>query len=233
MTIPLENGADASMNDSSSARRENRSQFVWRNNLELCVSAVGWFLIRTPPAKLRQMTETAPLHMFVCDLDDQLGAKRFPRKILIPTPAALTARHAMVAFTVSGCVLGPTFPGMIDKRLSTIGFEKFDKLLTRLVCEASAHTHVLQGAMLVVKTKQQGSHSRSLTFFVPSKTGDDAIAVPLMLDLQHDALVRFVSSGNQLSHHSIEARALEPAKPVGRHAQFGGRRCHMNRRRCG
>src|SRR5215510_10443469 len=99
MTIPLEDGADASMNESSSARREDRSQLVWRDNLELCVSAVGWLLIRTPPAKLRQMTETASLHMFVCDLDDQLGTKRFPRKILIPAPAALAARHAMVAFT--------------------------------------------------------------------------------------------------------------------------------------
>ena len=74
---------------------------MWWNNFELCVSAVARFFIGAPPAKLRQMTETASLHMFVSDLDDQLGAKRFPRQILIPAPAALAAGHAMVAFTFS------------------------------------------------------------------------------------------------------------------------------------
>ena len=123
----------------------------------------------------------------------------------------------MVAFTVRGCVLGPTFPGMIDKRVSTIGFEKFDKLLTRLVCKASAHAHVLQRAMPVVKTKQQGSYSRTLTFFVPSKTGDDAIAVPLVFDFEHHALIRLVGARYRLSDDAVQTRA-GPCRATGRAA---------------
>jgi len=45
--------------------RENRHEFLRRNNLKLSVSTVTRLLVETPSSKLRHVTKTRALHVFV------------------------------------------------------------------------------------------------------------------------------------------------------------------------
>src|SRR5688572_19188738 len=64
---------------SSSTAGEDFHQLLWRNHLELTVSTVAWFLIRTPSSKMRHMTEAGALHVLIRDFDHQFGPQRLPR----------------------------------------------------------------------------------------------------------------------------------------------------------
>ena len=57
---------------------------------------------------------------------------------------------------------------------------------------------------------------------MPAKAGNDTIALALVLDLEHHALVGFVGSRNELSDDAVEASTLEATKPVRRYDQFAG-----------
>src|SRR6478672_12016630 len=59
---------------------------------------------------------------------------------------------------------------------------------------------------------------------MPTQSGDDAIALPLMLDLHHDALVGLVCSFAQFCNNTVQPGAFEAAKPV---------LCDAAVRRCG
>ena len=54
----------------------------------------------------------------------------------------------------------------------------------------------------------------ALAFFVPSEAGDDAVAVALVFDFEHHALVGLVGSRRRLGDDAVETRALEATKPV-------------------
>src|SRR5437868_4740851 len=67
---------------------------------------------------------------------------------------------------------------------------------------------------------------------MPAETGDDAVAVALMLDLEHDTLVWLVNAGGGLRHDAVEAGSFEALEPVvGGGAIARGRR-QMQRRFC-
>jgi hypothetical protein len=68
---------------------------------------------------------------------------------------------------------------------------------------------------------------------VPAKAGNDTIALALVLDFEHRALVRFVGSRTGLSDDAVETSALEATKPILRHEQFAGYRGEVYWRRCG
>ena len=55
----------------------------------------------------------------------------------------------------------------------------------------------------------------AVAVLVPAKAGDDAVAVALVLDLEHDALVRLVGAADRLGHHAVEPGAFEALEPVG------------------
>src|SRR5579875_2208526 len=65
---------------------------------------------------------------------------------------------------------------------------------------------------------------------MPAKSSEDAVAITLMLYLQHHTLVRFVGSFNTLGHHAIEPGAFESLEPVLGHGVVLGRRGEMDRR---
>ena len=65
---------------------------------------------------------------------------------------------------------------------------------------------------------------------MPAEAGDDAIAVALVLHLQHHALVRLVDARRRLGDDAVEARALEAAEPVGGDGAVACRRREVERR---
>ena len=64
---------------SSTGAGENRGQLVRRNHFELGISAVGRFLVHTPPSKMRHVPEAGALHVLVSDFGHELGPQRLPR----------------------------------------------------------------------------------------------------------------------------------------------------------
>ena len=122
---------------------------------------------------------------------------------------------------------------MIDQRIPSIGRQELHQLPPLLLREARADAHMLQRARIVEEPQQQRSHRRLLAFLVPSKAGHHAVAIALVLHLEHHALVRLVGPCNRLGHHSVEAGAFEAAEPVGRDARIVSCRCQMEGRRRG
>src|ERR1700730_6360540 len=103
---------------------------------------------------------------------------------------------------------------MIGESVTPIGSQKTHQFLAFTLREASAHADVLQRARSIKQAKQKRADCRSVASFVPSKPGHDAIAIALMLDLEHHALVRLIGAGNRLGPKPVEARALGPAGPI-------------------
>src|SRR5262245_25530481 len=103
---------------------------------------------------------------------------------------------------------------MILKRVFPVGLEKLDELLSLRRREARAHADVLQAPCVVEEAEQQRSDRRALRVLVPAKSGDDAIALALMLHLQHRALVRLIETRHLLRHHAVEPSAFESLEPV-------------------
>src|SRR5260370_364120 len=206
----------------SSTARKNRRQFVRRYDFKLCISALARLLVFAPPSEMRHVPEASTLHVLISDLGHQLGPQRFPRQVLPLAPAALATRNAMPSFTVGGHMLRPFFPRVIGQRVLAIRRQVFYQRAPLLVREARAHAHMLQRAGIVEESEQQRADGRALALLVPSKPGDHAVAIPLVFDLEHHALVRFVGPRNRLGHDAIETSALEAAKPIRRDTRFSG-----------
>ena len=88
---------------------------------------------------------------------------------------------------------GPCLPGMIGEVVGAVGREEPDQLLPLRGGEAAADADVLQRAGVVVEAEQERADGRPLAALVPAEAGDDAVAFALVLDLEHDALVRLVA----------------------------------------
>ena len=73
---------------------------------------------------------------------------------------------------------------------------------------------MLQRAAVVVKAKQQRTDRGTSAFLVPAEAGDDAVAVALVLDLEHDALVGLIDAGDGFGDNAVETSAFEAAEPV-------------------
>src|SRR5687768_4407469 len=108
-------------------------------------------------------------------------------------------------------VTGPMLPGVTDDRIFAVGGEEFCELAALLLREARADADVVQRAGFVEKAEQERADSRPLTVLVPSKAGNHAIAVALVLDLEHHAFIRLVYTKNRLGHDAVESRAFESA----------------------
>ncbi len=108
--------------DDLSTRREDGHEFLWGNNFQLGVGAVARLLVEAPAAKLRHVAEARTLHVFVRNLEDQLGPQRLPGQVFALAPAALTAGHALVCFAK----LGPVRPGVRGPRIFAVGRKVFD-----------------------------------------------------------------------------------------------------------
>src|SRR5882724_546800 len=137
----------------------------------------------------------------------------------------------MPGFPVCGFMLGPLLPRVIGERILTIGREKFHELSSLRVREARADADMLQRAGIVEEPEQQRANIRAIAFLVPPKPGDDAVAIALVFDLEHHALVRLVGPRNRLGYDTVETGAFEAAKPIRRDARVAGCGRQMDRRR--
>src|SRR6202035_2674711 len=103
---------------------------------------------------------------------------------------------------------------MIDESVVTIASQKSHQLLTFSLREARAHADVLERPRRVKQAEQKRPDRRAVVAFVPSKARHHAIAVALMLNLEHRALVRLISARNRLGHNPVEARAFKAPEPI-------------------
>ena len=111
---------------------------------------------------------------------------------------------------------------MIGERILAIRRKKFDQLAALLLGEAGADADVLQRARVVEEAEQQRADRGALAFLVPAKTGHHAVAIALVLDLEHHALVRLVGACDRLGHDAVETGAFEAAKPIRRDTPIRG-----------
>ena len=120
---------------------------------------------------------------------------------------------------------------MTDQCVLAIRFQEFHKLKPLGIGEACANADMLQRAGIVEKPEQQRANESAITFLVPPKPGNNAIAVALMFDLEHHPLVRLVRSRYRLGNNAVETCALKSAKPIRGDAAIASRRCHVDGRR--
>ena len=182
-----------------------------------------------PAAELRGVAKATPLHVVVRDLRDELGANRLPRQILSLTPAALHSRPPVGSIVRRR--FGPGAPRVPVEGMLAIGRQKLHELATLLVGEARTHADVLEVAVVVVEAEEERADRRSLRVLVPAESGDNAIAVALVLDLEHDAPVRLIDAVLRFCHHAVEARTLEAPEPIGGRGAVARRGRDVERRR--
>ena len=63
---------------------------------------------------------------------------------------------------------------------------------------------MLQGTRVIVETKEQRPDVGAIPVFVPTKAGNDAVALPLVLHLELRALIRSVDAGQRLGDEAIQ-----------------------------
>ena len=139
----------------------------------------------------------------------------------------------MPGFPGFGLPLRPLPPRVRRKRVPAIRREILHELAALLVREARADADVLERAGIVEKAEQQRADRGALASPVPAKAGHHAVAIALVLHLEHHALVGLVGAGDRLGHHAVETRSLEAAKPIRGDARVGGGGRQMNGRRRG
>src|SRR5271156_5438208 len=103
---------------------------------------------------------------------------------------------------------------MIGESVVTIGSQKSHQFLTFSLREARAQADVLQRPRSVKQAEQKRADRCAVAALVPSKARHHAIAVALMLDLEHHALVRLIRAGNRLGHNPVEASAFKAPEPI-------------------
>src|SRR6516162_10042316 len=119
----------------------------------------------------------------------------------------------------------------MGKRVSTVGSEVLNKLSALFLSEARADADMLQRSLRIVEPKQQRTYRRTLSSLMPAKTCNHTVAIALVLDLEHHALVRLIGVRHRLCHNPVKTRAFEAPKPIRGDFQFACRGCQMNRGR--
>ena len=88
---------------------------------------------------------------------------------------------------------------------------------------------MLQAPVRVVKAEEQRTDGALAAVLMPAETSDDAVAIPLVLYLEHHAFARLVGAGGLLRHDPVEARAFEAPEPILGRFDAGGRRRQVER----
>ena len=119
---------------------------------------------------------------------------------------------------------------MIGERVLAIGRQEGGQFLALLAGEAGAHADVLQVAGIIEEPEEERPHVRARAVLVPAEASHHAVAIPLVLHLEHDALVGLVPDRDRFGHDAIEAGAFEAAEPIGGDVRLAGRRSEVNGR---
>src|ERR1700733_3443213 len=120
---------------------------------------------------------------------------------------------------------------MVRERILSISQEEFDQLATLILREAGADSDMLQRAGIIEESQQQRADRGPLAGLMPAKAGNHAVAIALVLYLEHHALIGFVGACHRLRHDPVKTGALEAVKPVRRDICFVCCRRDVNRRR--
>ena len=207
---------------SPGVRRTHRPAKIAANSCGGTTSSCAYvqsrrLLVRAPPSKMRHVPEARALHVLVGDFDHQLGPQRLPRQVLALAPAALAARHPLPGFPIAGRMLGP-LPSTGDRSSASSRYGARNSASSRRFSSVKlAQTPTCCSAPESSKSPSSSEPTcRALAFLVPAKPGDHAVAIALVLDLEHHALVRLVGPRDRLGDDAVEPRALEAAKPVRR-----------------
>ena len=192
---------------------EDGFQFFGRDDFELGEGAGLRRAILAPAAEVGHVAEAAALHVFVGDLNDEFGAQRFPLEVLAPAPTALSPGHAVFCGGRFFRSL-PVFPGVVAESVFAIRREEGEEIAAHGCGEAGADTDVLKDLCVVVEAQEKGTDLFASGIFVPAESGDDAIAVALVFDLEHYALVGLVGEIYGLGYYAIESSAFETVEPV-------------------
>ena len=108
----------------------------------------------------------------------------------------------------------PIFPGMIAESIFAVGREEGEEFAARFGGEAGADADVLENFRVVVETEEKGTDLLAGGVFVPAESGNDAVAIALVLDFEHDALVGLIGEIDGFGDDAVEAGAFEALEPV-------------------
>jgi hypothetical protein len=114
---------------------------------------------------------------------------------------------------------------MIAESVFAVWREEGEEFAAHGCREAGADADVLKDLLVVVEAEEERANLLAGAIFVPAESGDDAIAVALVLDFEHDALVGLVGEILRLGHDAIETGTFEAPEPFVGYAGVGrGRR---------
>ena len=226
---------------------EDGGEFVGWDGFELGVGAGLREFVCAPAAELRHVAEARALHVLVGDLENELGAEGLQERSLAPvqrdlppgmrcgSDADCPGVSGVVAAMASGRSEVWAGAGWFWSSQSDQGW--FARALVRYwarrvtssarlgaVKLAQVPTCCRWPAVVVEAEEERADEGLFVSaIFVPAEACDDAVAVALVLDLQHGALVGLVGAGEWLGDDAVEAGALEAAEPVlGEGAVVGG-----------
>src|SRR3954452_418867 len=139
--------------DPPSSTAENLGKVVVDRLLELFVAARLRVPVRPPTLELGGVPEAAALHVVVADLQHALRSQRHERQVLARAPPALRAGHPV---GVRDGPVRPLTPRVLGEVLDDQRLQLLDQLGPRGRSEGRRHADVLQPALVVVQTEQQG-----------------------------------------------------------------------------
>ena len=93
--------------------------------------------------------------------------------------------------------------------------EKLRQFLPFRRAETRANPNMLQRAFTVEEAQKKRSDQFAIAFLMPAKSRDNAIAVPLMLYLEHHSFVGFIGAFDRLCNNPIQTRSLKTTEPIG------------------
>ena len=127
-------------------------------------------------------------------------------------------------------MFGPLLPGVIEKSVFAVRRQESGEFAALLDGETGANADMLESSSIVVKAEQEGADG-GVVLLIPAKAGHHAVAIALVFDLQHGALVGLIGASDRLGHNAVETCALEAAKPIGSKVRIGRRRREMDGRK--
>src|SRR5204862_1380337 len=208
--------------------REDLCQLVRWHDLELRIRAVTRTLVATPAAELRRVPKAASLHVAVRPLGDELGPKRRPGQVLALAPAALHPRTP-VRLRLVRLRFRPRAPGMPVEGVLAVRGKEIHELAALGRGKARADADVLEVRRVVEEAEEERADRGTVRVLVPAKAGDDAVALALVLHLEHHALVRLIDARLRLRHHAVQSCPFEAPEPVSRRVSIARRRREVER----
>ena len=104
---------------------------------------------------------------------------------------------------------------MVAESVFAVGRQEAEEFAARRRGEAGADADMLENLFIVVQAEEERAYLSAGCVFVPAESGDDAVAVSLVLDFEHDALVGLIRNINGLRNDAVETCAFESLEPVG------------------